>query len=158
MARIICILSLLVISVPVGATGVVELLGAMPGEKSKIEGKSVGGPFEILRIPTVSTQLQKVYPDLEVMISRESRKVVGVGSKRAYPSSAECKEAQDQVQQLLSEVFPEPYDGSDPRWQYQSSDGNITAGAICSGSFPYPVLRLDVTHTATNNEILRHFK
>lgn len=158
MARIICILSLLVISVSVGATGVVELLGAVPGEKSNFEVKSVGGPFEILRIPTVSTQLQKIYPDLEVMISRESRKVVGVGSKRAYPSSAECKEAQDQVQKILSEVFPKTFEGNDPRWQYQASDGTITAGAICSGSFPYPVLRLDVTHTATNNEILRHFK
>jgi len=69
MARIIYLCSLLAISMSVGATGISELLGAVPGEKSKIEGKSTGGPFEILRIPTVSSRLKTIYPDLEVMIT-----------------------------------------------------------------------------------------
>jgi hypothetical protein len=158
MSRLILMLSLLLASMSSNATSINELLGTVPGERSEIKGKSVGGTFEILRIPTVSNQLKKVYPDLEVMISRESRKVVGIGSMRAYSTVSECKQAKDQVQSLLNQVFPDSYKGNDPRWQYQSSDGNITAGAMCSGSHPYPVLRLDVTHTSTNNEILMHFK
>ena len=135
-----------------------NVLGVTPGEVSKIKGASTGGPFEILRIPTKDNALSSIYPDLEVMISRESRKVVGVGAKRAYSDALICNKAQEEVRVILKRLFHEGYEGYDHRWQYQSKALGITAGAVCENSSPYPVLRLDVTHTATNDEILKHFR
>ena len=140
------------------ASEIENVLGVTPGEVSKIKGTSTGGPFEIFRIPTKDSALSSIYPDLEVMISRDSKKIIGVGSKRAYFSTQMCKEAQDKVRVVLKKIFSESYEGHDPRWQYQSKALGITAGAVCENSLPYPVLRLDVTHTATNNEILKHFR
>lgn len=140
------------------ATELRELIGVMPGEVSKIEGRSTGGPFEILRIPTPASTLAAIFPDIEVMISRESKRVVGVSANRAFSSKEECTSLQNQVRAALSKAFSSKYSGQDIRWQYKTADSGITAGALCSGTIPYPVLRLDITHTQTSDEILRHFK
>ena len=68
------------------ASDVDQLIGMTPGTVAKIEGRSVGGPFEILRVPTRHEGLAKIFPDLEAMISRGSRKIVGVSAKRAFSS------------------------------------------------------------------------
>ncbi len=140
------------------ASDVDHLIEMTPGTVAKIEGRSVGGPFEILRIPTGNLELAKIFPDLEVMISRGSRKIVGVGAKRAFSSKSECEQSQSLVREALSKAFISKYEGPDSRWQFQLPDSSITAGTECSTSSPYPVLRLDVTHTETNNELLRHFE
>jgi len=118
-----------------------QLLPVVPGEVTAIQGNSVGGPFEIFRIPTSNTTLSVIYPDLVVMISRDSKKVIGVGAKRAFNSESECEIAEQQVREILSKAFLSKYNGLDPRWQFQTPDESITAGALCSGAMPYPVLR-----------------
>ena len=140
------------------ASEVEDLIKVTPGTVSEISGKSVGGPFEFLRVPTPSHELSIVFPDLEVMISREGKTIIGVSAKRAFLSKSDCEKSQGLVRKVLSNAFSSTYSGSDPRWQFQTSDSSITAGALCSGAKPYPVLRLDVTHTETNNEIMKRFR
>jgi len=137
---------------------IANLLGVVPGQPSSVRSMSSGAPFEILRLPTPSPQLAKIYADLEFMVLKSSGRVVGVGSLRAYPSKAACEEASTAVRKLLVPVFPGAYTGRDPRWQFQSADGGTTAGTFCEDAAAYPVLRLDVTHTKTNEALLTHFK
>ena len=158
MKYIILLTSLLSVTSESIAVEISEVIGVIPGEISRIEGVNIGAPFEILRIPTPNSKLSKIYPDLEVMISAESKRIVGVSAKRAFQSKTECHNSQTTVRNTLSKAFSSKYTGRDPRWQYQPPDASITAGALCSIAKPYPVLRLDITHTQTNDEILRHFK
>ncbi len=141
-------------------SGAKSLLAVVPDEKSPIQGKSMGAPFYIHRMPTSNTSLKSIFPDLEVFVLKSNGRVAGVGSKRAYETPERCSKSETEVRKLLSKAFPSTYSGPDPRWQYQSSDGAITAGALCSKYVgnPYPELRMDITHTATNNEVLKHFE
>jgi len=92
--------------VPIACASEIEnILGITPGSVSKITGTSTGGPFEILRIPTKDHLLSGIYPDLEVMISRESRKVVGVGSKRAYSDALICKKGTRRSKSYIKKVI-----------------------------------------------------
>ena len=158
MRTILVSIALLLLTQVSGASEIQNILGVVPGEISTIKGKSTGGPIEILRMPTPDKDLSNIYPDLEIMISRENRKVIGVGSKRAYSVLRECEDVQEEVRGILKAIFPGIYKGNDPRWQYESEEKGITAGVTCESSSPYPVLRLDVTHTATNEEILKLFR
>jgi hypothetical protein len=158
MRHVITLLALLLLSSGALAADVAALLGVVPGEKSKWRGKSFGGPFEIIRLPTADSRIRAIFLDEEVMIVRGSEKVVGVGAERAYSTELECTSAESTIRALLSDAFPSKYKGEDFRWQYQSADGEITAGAVCMKISPFPVLKLDVTHTKTNEEILRYFK
>jgi hypothetical protein len=158
MRDVTAVLALLLLSSGALAADVTGLLGVVPGEKSTWRGKSFGGPFEIIHLPTADSRMKAIFPDEEVMIVRGSDKVVGVGAERAYSTERECTSAESAVRALLSGAFPSKYQGEDFRWQYQSADGEITAGAVCMKISPFPVLKLDVTHTKTSEEILRHFK
>ena len=158
MKNIITFIGFLLFAGICSASEINNLIGVIPGEVSKIHGRSVGGPFEILRIPTPNAALSKIFPDLEVMISRENKKIIGVSAKRAFPSNSDCTISQNKVRELLSKAFLSKYTGPDTRWQFMTSDSSTTAGVLCSDASPYPVLRLDVTHTQTNDEILRKFK
>jgi hypothetical protein len=138
------------------------LLGLVPGERAPfvIKPFSPGTPFGVLRLPTPSPRLAQIFFDLEFMVLNESGRVVGVGAKRAFPGKQQCDDAQRTVRTLLAQAFGAKYPGPDPRWQYQSDDGAITAGAYCSFSdgTPYPVLQMDITHTKTNDDVLKHFR
>ena len=158
MKYIFSLIGLLAISSVCNASEIKSLLGVTPGEISKFQGNNIGAPFTTLRLPTVNSSLLEVYPDLKVMITIDTKKIVGVSAERAFDSLANCDSAQNKVRKLLTKAFSSKYTGNDFRWQYQTPDASITAGALCSGSNPYPVLRLDITHTKTNKEILKHFK
>lgn len=139
-----------------------SLIGVIPGERTPFAIKPFTpvSPFGIFRLPTPTGRLAQVFPDLEFMVLSKSGRVAGAGAKRAYPDKRKCEEAQQIVRPLLAEVFGAKYSGPDPRWQYQSRDGEITAGVYCSSSSgtPFPVLEMDITHTRTNNEMLEGFK
>jgi hypothetical protein len=139
-----------------------RLFGLTPGKQPPfaIEPFAPGTPFAIFRLPTQSQNLKRIFFDLEFMVSNQSKRIGGLGAKRAYQGKLECESAQREVRDLLAKAFPNKYLESDPRWQFISEDGAITAGAYCSISSgtPYPVLEMDVTHTETNDEILKHFK
>lgn len=138
-----------------------QLLGVVPGQPSpfRIEPFTPASPFGIFRIPTASPELARVFTDIEFMVLSSNGHVAGVGARRAYPTAETCNNARAKVQALLKDAFGQKYSGPDPRWQFQSADGGITAGALCerAAGSPYPVLVMDITHTATNGEILKYF-
>ncbi len=140
-------------------TEIWKLLGTVPGSESEIAASNPGVPFYNYRIPIAGGALQTVFHDIEVFALASNNRIVSVAAKRAFESSQHCEKAREVWINAFSPIFFTKYTGTDPRWQYQSANNEMTAGVSCrliQGS-PYPELRVNITHTKTNQELLQSF-
>jgi hypothetical protein len=100
-----------------------------------------------MRVPSVDTAVQSVFPDVELTIDATTKTVLRSHAERAYRALTECTAALQTVQPKLAVALPQPYTGTDPAWQAQSADGKVIGGAYCRTEryLPFPILILDLT-------------
>ena len=145
------------------ATDEHTLFGIKIGEKAPagfIERVTSGSPFLIVAVPTAKT-MQNALPDVNVFIFNDSHVVAGLRGDRAFHESASCETAKALVHEQLRMAYPVKYSGSDQKYQFQSKDGKILAGAVCTSIGPFPRLTLEVTDPLLEERMfstLRHHR
>lgn len=100
--------------------------------------------------PAVNKTLKVYFHDVRIRVNKDPQQVVSIEAERAMIDRSGCVAGVDALQEMLRAFYPQEIAGDDPAYQYQSSNGEVSAGVQCMTGrhFPYPVLSLKITHHA----------